>query len=127
MKRLHFTRANNLNQLHEEIVAAVPSVRPQLNAFGEQEAVMTVEGKGDDIWLTVPDDADETAISTVVTAHVPREVPPVDPDGDLRAAIVAVDTSKILDPSVRQAFEDLKAALTGSKNQPAAAGRVVKT
>jgi len=28
-----------------------------------------VEGKGDDVWLTVPDDADEAAIASVVVAH----------------------------------------------------------
>lgn len=28
-----------------------------------------MEGKGDDVWLTVPDDADEAAIASVVKAH----------------------------------------------------------
>jgi hypothetical protein len=71
MKRLHFTRANNLNHLHDELLAAMPSLRPAPNARGELEAVIQVEGLKDDLWLTVPDSADATAIAATVQAHDP--------------------------------------------------------
>ena len=72
MKRLHFQKPNDLSRLHDELLAAIPSLRPVINVRGEREPVMQVEGKGNDIWLTVPDGADEAAIGAVVTAHVPR-------------------------------------------------------
>ena len=37
---------------------------------------MTVEAVENDIWLTVPDDANETAISAVVQAHDPAGTQP---------------------------------------------------
>lgn len=78
MKRLHYTRTNNLSKLHDELLAAIPALRPIPNDDGKLVVVMRVEGRGDDIWLTVPDDADETAIAAVVDAHdpTPRPVPP---------------------------------------------------
>lgn len=69
MKRLHFTRPNNLSKLHDELLAAMPGLRPVLNAQGEREAVMQAEGKADDIWLTVPDSTDDVAVTTVVRDH----------------------------------------------------------
>ena len=54
MKRLHYIRPNNLSLLHDELLAAIPVLAPVLNEAGEREPVMWVEGKGDDIWLTVP-------------------------------------------------------------------------
>ena len=69
MKRLQYTKANNLSWLHDQLLAAIPALGPVLNARGELEAVMVVEGKGTDIWLTVPDAADEAAIADVVRVH----------------------------------------------------------
>lgn len=71
MKRLYFRRPNRLSPLHDELLAAIPALSPVPNARGELQAVMHVEGLGDDIWLTVPDDADEAAINAVVQAHNP--------------------------------------------------------
>ena len=34
--------------------------------------MIAVQGRGDDIWLTVPDDADQAAIRAVVLAHDPN-------------------------------------------------------
>lgn len=78
MKRIHFNKPNNLSKLHDEILAAIPSLRSVPNPRGDMGSngriykipVMThVEGNGQDIWLTVPDNVDEAAISTVVNAH----------------------------------------------------------
>ena len=85
MKRLHFAKPNNLSRLHDELLAAIPTLRPIPNARGENEPVMAVEGRGDDIWLTVPDDADEAAIAAIVQAHDATRVAPRVPDPDLAA------------------------------------------
>ena len=76
-KRLHFQKTHALSQLHDEVLAAVPEVRPRMSAPGQWEAVMAVEGRGDDVWLTVPDEADAATIAAVVSAHTPQ--PPAPP------------------------------------------------
>lgn len=55
--------------LHDDLLAAIPDLRPALNADGELEAVMVIDGRDDDIRLTVPEAADDTAIALVVTNH----------------------------------------------------------
>ncbi len=77
MKRLHFQKPNNLSRLHDELLGALPALgpidspadEPSLENSRAAVAVITVEGKGDDVWLTVTDDADEAAIASVVVAH----------------------------------------------------------
>ncbi len=77
MKRLHFQKTNDLSQLHDELLRALPALRPiggpadapSLGRGPAATATIAVEGKGDDIWLTVPDDADDAAIASVVAAH----------------------------------------------------------
>lgn len=60
---LTYTKTHNLSQLHDELLVALPALR----------AVMRVEGGTDGtIRLTVPDDADEPAIATIVNAHSPK-------------------------------------------------------
>ena len=66
-----FTQPNNLSQLHDEILAALPETRP----WGEGDArtpVMHIEGRDDMVRVTVPDSVPEAAIAAVVAAHVPR-------------------------------------------------------
>lgn len=70
MRRLHFQRPNDLSKLQDELLAAIPALRPKRG-----EAVMGVEGLGDEIWLTVPDDADEAAIAAIVEVHDPTPEP----------------------------------------------------
>lgn len=69
--RLHFVKAHRLNQLHDEILAALPAFRTTLR----------VEGLADNVWLTVPDDTGALAIEAAVEAHVlqPLPVPPPPP------------------------------------------------
>ncbi len=82
MKRLHFNRPNDLSRLLDELLAAMPTLRQvRVGADGFNEALfdnLRVEGKDNDMWLTVPDDADELAIGAVVLAHDPS-LPYFDP------------------------------------------------
>lgn len=75
MKRLHFVKPNNLSSLHDELIAAMPTLRRvAIDPDGRATALpdnLRVEGLNDDIWLTVPDTADEVAIAAVVVAHNP--------------------------------------------------------
>lgn len=69
-KTLAYTRPHSLTKLHAELLAAVPSLRPQNGA-----AVMRISGNGTQLVLEVPDAADEAQIGGVVTAHDPTPLP----------------------------------------------------
>ena len=80
MKRLHFKIKNNLALLHDELLKAIEELRPvpskaNYALVGDPmiyEPVMhPVEGDADNVWLTVPDNANEKAIQEVVLAHKP--------------------------------------------------------
>ena len=100
MKKLHFFKPNALSRLHDEILVAMPGLAPE----------MRVEGLGDDIWLTVPDTADEAAITVIVQAHDATRPVPRTPDPDLAAwtaATTIVDIKAILaDPKLRKELLD---------------------
>ena len=86
MKRLDFARPNNLSALHDELMEAIPTLRPSKDKDGNLTPTIQVEGLGDDVWLTVPDTADEAAISAVVQAHDPTIAQP-DPSADRRSRL----------------------------------------
>ena len=78
MKNLHFAIPNNLSVLHDELLAAFPSLTPVrlLSQVPDDTddadglvPVMRVEGDSRNVWLTVPDGADESAIQAIVDAH----------------------------------------------------------
>ncbi len=69
MKQLHFNRPNNLSLLHDELLEAMPSLRSDSTLGLHQEPIMRVEGLDNELWLTVPDEADEAAIQAIVQAH----------------------------------------------------------
>jgi len=70
MKRLHYSKTNNLSQLHDEILAAIPEANPERDGNGHAKApVIHVEGLADDIWIEVADDFPEAALQSVVNAH----------------------------------------------------------
>jgi len=105
MKRLHYQKLNSLSVLHDELLEAIPELRsvPSPERPGEQLPVMWVEGRGDDVWLTVPDDVDEERIAAVVEAHDPTAwEPSPDPDEELARAIESAGT-----------LQELKDALLG--------------
>jgi hypothetical protein len=81
MKKLTFSRKNDLGQLLGEIEAAVPALRPRV-VEGERQAVMCVGGEGEQIVVLVPDEtgeADVAAVAVAVASHAPKpKVPPPD-------------------------------------------------
>ncbi len=78
MKEIRATRPHDIGQLHDELEAAVPALRPK-SENGERVAVMSATSRGDEITLLVPDEADEATVRAVVSAHVPRaRTPPPD-------------------------------------------------
>ena len=74
MKRLHFEISNDLSKFLDELLIAIPSLGAQIktiDGIDERHQVISVEGTTGNLWLTVPDDADEAAIQVVVDAHDP--------------------------------------------------------
>jgi len=71
MKDLIFTIPNNLNLLHDELMKEIPALRPvQISdGSGDYEPRVGVKGRGDKIYLSVPDDADIPAIEGVIKRH----------------------------------------------------------
>lgn len=69
MRRLTFARPHRLGKLHDELLAAVPTLRPVVRQDRENVAVMTISGDGQTLTLAIPDDADDAAIEAVVAAH----------------------------------------------------------
>ncbi|ADQ06523.1 hypothetical protein Calhy_0786 [Caldicellulosiruptor hydrothermalis 108] len=62
---LHFNKPNNLDQLHDELL--------KNNIIPER-----VEGKENDIWITISDDTSEnviTLINQIVESHIPQPKP----------------------------------------------------
>ena len=77
MKQLRYTKVHDISKLQDELFAAIPALSPALNDVGRidlagevaREPLIYAHGQGNEIILTVPDDADEAAIQTVVDAH----------------------------------------------------------
>jgi hypothetical protein len=91
--RLHYTLANDLTKLHDELIAAIPSLAPvpmdDPPFPGALRPVMTVEGSGDNVWLTVPDDTDVAAVDAVIAAHDPTPPAPAPTQAEQVDQIVA--------------------------------------
>jgi hypothetical protein len=70
---LTYTKPHKLAQLYDELVTAIPALLPQ-----DGVAILYVEGSGDDITISFPDDTGVTQaqVDAVVTTHVPKEVIP---------------------------------------------------
>lgn len=62
MATLTFTHANELSQLHDEILAVHPTLK----------GVLRCEGLGDQIRLTFPDDIADPGLAAIIAAHVPK-------------------------------------------------------
>ena len=99
MKQLHFQTLNNLSLLHDDILAAVPSLKPVPNIRGELdpngnialEPVMVVRGNEANVWLEVPDSVDEAAIAAVVQSHDHTKTQP-DPRKERLARIAEINS-----------------------------------
>ena len=113
MKRLHFTGPNSLDVLHDELIVAIPSLAPQENN-GVRSAVMEVQGDDNNVWLTVPDGADEPAIAAVVQSHDPASQQPDPRRGrlDRIAELTALARSDWTSAQLRELIELLAQELT---------------
>jgi hypothetical protein len=114
--RLEFTGTFSLGQLHEELLSAIPALRPVPDEItpGTFAEVVTVLGSETDVVLIVPDDADQVAIQSVIAAHKPAPVTPPPAPDPLVPASVAVSTAvaaamatvAITSPNLTQAQKD---------------------
>jgi hypothetical protein len=77
LKALHYDQPVNLDTLHDELLRAVPELRPVPGALGVPVAVMLMTGSDSHVDLQVPDEADQLAIDAVLVAHDPSRVPVV--------------------------------------------------
>ncbi len=69
--------------MHDELLRELPELRPTPGVrewaisrsrgglITNDPVMVPVEGDGSNVWLTVPDNADEKAIEAVVLAHRP--------------------------------------------------------
>jgi hypothetical protein len=91
-----YTRPHRLSQLHDEILAALPATRP-VERDGQREAVMTVEGRGDTLRITVPDTVTQAEIDAVVAAHTPRARPRPKQPHEYRAEYAGATSARKLE------------------------------
>lgn len=71
--KVHYTKASNLSQLHDEILSGCSAICPI-----DGQARMIVEGDPDNVWLTLPDDLPletQQQIAAIVTNHKPNTKP----------------------------------------------------
>lgn len=114
MPTLHFVHHNYLPGLHDAIVQAHPEYAP----------ILSVQGKGDDIWLSW-DEAytlDEASLTAIVAAHVPNPPPPpADPatvQKDLEAMIDAANTPAKLQAVLKELASRVPLAATRRRAKP---------
>lgn len=105
MRALHYERPVHLDRLHDELLAALPALRPQAG-----RPVLAVQGTPAEVWLLVPDDADEPSIAAIVEAHDPTPPAPQPALTEQLATILASATE--LSQATRDA---LVAALRGEQ------------
>lgn len=98
MKELVYERAVNLSKLHDELLAALPELRP----VDDETPVMTVEGDDTEVRLTIPEGVDLATIEAVVSAHDAIPLPEPDHLAQFKAEIAAAVT-----------IHEIKAALLG--------------
>lgn len=74
MLALTYSRANDLNQLHDELISA-GTIVANVDASGAAVCMVTGADDGDEIVIYVPDEttqAEQDSISAVVAAHTPN-------------------------------------------------------
>lgn len=118
--RLHYSIPNDLSKLHDELIAAVPALRPIPDSEPNPvtpnalRAVMTIEGLGDDVWLTVPDGLsaeDEAAIAAVVAAHDPVPEPTAPTQAEQVDVLVASGKAAL---EAAASLDEVKAVFAGA-------------
>jgi hypothetical protein len=68
------TKPHNLPQLLDELLSAIPGLRPTNGG-----AIVQIEDNGDVIRVRFPDPVDPAQVNSVIAAHVPAP-PPTPPD-----------------------------------------------
>ena len=71
MTRLTYAKEHRLDQLADELVAALPGLIVT-DADGRRTALHRLSGDGTTLTAEVPDDITEAVVAAVVTAHVPN-------------------------------------------------------
>lgn len=74
-KVLAFEQAHDLGKLHDELLAAIPALRPRRGADGINIAVFSLSGAGDELRVEVPDDVVEQDVAAVLKGHDPTPPP----------------------------------------------------
>lgn len=92
MKTIIRNQANDLAKLHDELLAAIPALRPVPGARGLPQAVMLLEARGNRITLQVPDDVTETQVDAVLAVHDPTPRAERNPQAERIAALKAAGT-----------------------------------
>jgi hypothetical protein len=89
----------NENRLHQELLTTFPAWGPVIRPDGTKEdpGLLRVESTDTEIRLTVPDEADERAIQSVIKSHMPKPKKPKQPPQPL-----ADPASLSLEERVRQ-------------------------
>lgn len=103
---LKFSKRHHLAKLHDELLAAVPALRPQPGPDGVPVARLLLSGDGENIEAIVPDDLspqDIDTIKAVVNAHdpTPPSPPPPDTDQQLLEAIAQADPQELKEALLR--------------------------
>jgi len=71
MKTLSYTSPCNIQLLQQELDAAFPQYRGTVLPNGNfKDPLMRTDHLDDDVWIYVPDDADEDAFDDVVMDHI---------------------------------------------------------
>jgi hypothetical protein len=119
MKYLTFTQPHELAELHGELLAALPALRPGADGW----AAMSLSGDGPSLMIGVPDDVAEGDVAAVVAAHEPTGARKRAALRALRAErnrrLAACDWTQLADAPVdKQAWADYRQQL---RDLPAAA------
>jgi hypothetical protein len=69
MRTILRTQPNQLQKLHEELLAAIPALAPTVDAAGFKHAVFDLLGDEDDLTIIVPDTVTDAAVDAVLAAH----------------------------------------------------------
>lgn len=72
--KLIYHKQHLLDKLMNELLT-IPALRPIIGNDGQKYAVFTLQGDGENIYLTVPDDAPIAEIEAVIQAHDPTPLP----------------------------------------------------
>jgi hypothetical protein len=116
VKILTYVHPNSLPKLHDELLAAVPALRPAPDPDGGlPRAVFQIWGDDQHVTLAVPDDIDADTIAAVITAHDPTllPVPPTQAEAlaaaiaDANAATTSVATLDEMKGVVQQLYANL--------------------